>query len=127
MNLIIDTSILIDRLRGGGKWFKFLKTIDQENILYIPTIVLFELHSGQSGRDPKEQKKIENLITSMIRIDLSEKIARRAGELYRDVTRNLDVPDYIIAASALDLGGTVVTLNRKHFDQIPGLDLFDLP
>lgn len=127
MNLVIDTSILIDRLRGGDKWLEFLETTNQENILYIPTIVLFELHSGQSGRNPKEQRKIENLIKSMIRIDLSEKIARRAGELYRDITRKLDVPDYIIAASALDLGGTVVTLNRKHFEQIPNLYLFDLP
>ncbi|OGH20449.1 MAG: hypothetical protein A3D74_00200 [Candidatus Levybacteria bacterium RIFCSPHIGHO2_02_FULL_37_13] len=127
MKLVIDSSILIDRLRGGDNWFEFLQTSDQENILYIPTIVVFELYSGQSSGNPEEQKKIENLITSMIRIDLSEKIAQRAGRIFRDITRKLDVSDYIIAASALDIGGTVVTLNKKHFEQIPGLDLFDLP
>lgn len=126
MNLVIDSSILIDRLRGGDKWLQFLETTDQENILYIPTIVLFELYSGQSARDPKEQIKIDNLIASMIRIDLSENIARKAAELFRALKIRLEVPDYIIAASALSIGATVVTLNKKHFQQIPGLSIYPL-
>jgi predicted nucleic acid-binding protein len=57
--------------------------------------------------------------------DLTWNIAKRAGELYRNGTHHMEFPDYIIAATALISGAQVVTLNRKHFSQIPDLQLFD--
>lgn len=74
----------------------------------IPKIILLE-------------QKIKNILHYLQRVELTEEIAKRAGELYRDISKTLQVPDYIIAASALTLGGRVLTLNKKHFQQIPGL------
>lgn len=124
--LVVDTSILIDHLRDGRAWRNIVSQIDQETELYIPTIVIFELFSGRSTQEPSMAQEVRRLIGLFQKIELTQTIAKRAGEFYRDMTKKLDVPDYIIAASAFDIGGTVVTLNKKHFVQIPGLVLYPL-
>lgn len=124
MKLVIDTSIIIDYLRGGIKWEEFLKGVDRESELFLPTGVVFELYSGQSTKKPSVSENILNLLKKFEAVDLNAGIAKRAGELCRDIGRHISPLDYIIAASALDMGGTVVTLNRKHFEQIPGLAVY---
>ncbi len=128
MKLVVDTNILIDHLRKGPIWRQVINETKGTNDLkfFLPTIVIFELFSGTSSRDILQTKSIHKLINNFKIIELTEKIAERAGELYRDVSKQLDVPDYIIAASALDIGGTILTLNKKHFKQIPNLPIYPL-
>lgn len=66
-------------------------------------------------------------ISQFERIDLNEYIARLAGELSRDAKQHIQAPDYIIAACALQINATVLTLNKKHFEQIPKINLYPLP
>lgn len=127
MKLVIDSSILIDYLRGGTKWQDFLNEVPRNAELFLPVIVIFELFSGKSTKKTSVTKQISGLIKEFIYIEFSDTIAVKAGQLSRDIGYHIDPTDYIIAASALDLGATVVTLNKKHFSQIPGLPLFDLP
>lgn len=126
MKIVVDTSILIDYFRGGTKWEHLLSEVEKDIEIYLPTIVVFELFSGNSSRKPQASRDIVDFIKYFQRIELTEEIAKKAGELYRDVSKTLQVPDYIVAASALDIGGTVVTLNKKHFEQIPHLSLYPL-
>ncbi len=127
MKIVVDTSILIDSLRGGTKWQEFLKSLSQEVELYIPTIVIFELFSGHSTKNAEARQKVEDIIIYLRRIELTEEIARQAGQLYREVSQKLEVPDYIIAASALQANAVVATLNQKHFEQIPSVSIYPLP
>lgn len=124
MRIVIDTSILIDHLRGGTKWEEFLKEADRNIELFLPTVVIFELFSGKSTKKSNIAKNIAYLLKNFHRVDLTEEIAKVAGELFRDTKKTLQVPDYIIAASALSLGATVLTLNIKHFEEIPHLALY---
>jgi len=127
MKLIIDTSVLIDHLRGGTSLYNILDDIEKENAeLIIPTVVLFELFSGKSTQKQLVVDKINKLLKSFQKVELTEKIARRAGELFRDISKNLGAPDYIIAASALELNAVIVTLNKKDFEQIKNLTLYPL-
>lgn len=127
MKIVIDTSILIDLLRGGERWNEFLEEVEKRNLeLFIPTIVIYELFSGKSSKDPHVKSVITNLVRDYKRIELTELIAIKAGELSRETTSNIGVSDYIIAASALEIGGTVLTLNKKHFAQIPGLPIYPI-
>lgn len=125
MKAVVDTSILIDYVRGGSRWEHFIAENEEDTELYLPSIVVFELFSGKSTRDPKHAQEIIRFLKHFHIIELTEEIARRAGELYRDVKKTINVPDYIIAASALQIGASVVTLNQKHFEHIPGLRLFE--
>lgn len=127
MKLVVDTSILIDILRTEKTWDELIGKIKEQNAeIFIPTIVIFELYTGKSSINPIIKNIISNLIRNFRRIELTEVIARHAGELYRDIGKHIDAEDYIIAASALEIGGTVLTLNTKHFRQIPNLTIYPL-
>ena len=86
MKIIVDTSILIDYLRGGKRGIQFIGEIeaDENSELFLPTIVIFELFSGQSTKSPLIVTKILNLLKFFQRIELTEDIARFSGQLYRD-------------------------------------------
>lgn len=125
MKLVFDTSVLIQALRLHQGAVKLFETLDaSEETLCIPSIVGFELFSGQSSKDSLAQKQLKALMDYFEIIDLDWRIAKRAGEIYRSGLHTLEVPDYIVAASALEAGGEVVTLNKKHFELIPGLALY---
>lgn len=124
MKLVVDTSIFIDKLRGGKKWDEFLNDLDNTVELYLPSIVIFELFSGLSSRKAQISLKISSFRKFFNEIDLTSEIAKRAGEMNRDILGNLDLPDYIIAATAIEIGAQVVTLNAKHFQKIPGVSIF---
>ncbi len=127
MKIVLDTSILIDNLRGGKLWNKLLdRTEEQDAKLYIPTIVIYELYAGKSTRNTKIRNLITSLIKNFRRIELTEEIAKRSGEMHRDLGMRFGPQDYIIASSAIELNATLVTLNKKHFKQIPNLTLYPL-
>lgn len=127
MRFIVDTSVLVDKLRGGEKWNEFLSSLDENSELYLPSIVIFELFSGLSSKKPEVSRKIFDLRKFFREISLTSEIAKKAGEINRDISTNLDLPDYIIAATAMEIGARVVTLNKKHFQKIPGVVIFSRP
>ncbi len=126
MKLVIDTSVLIDHLRGGNIWKKVVAESEEDLKLFVPTIVIFELFSGQSTHDPSIVVKIYQLLHNFQKVELDENIAKIAGGLFRDAKHRIQVSDYIIAASALSVNATVLTLNNKHFEQIPHLSIYPL-
>lgn len=127
MKIIFDTSILIDYLRGATTGEEVFDQIEKQNAQpFIPTIVIYELFSGKSTKNSSVRIKITNMIQDFRRIELTEEIAMIAGKLYREIGKQVSTQDYIIAASALSIGGTVLTLNKKHFQQIPGLEIYQI-
>lgn len=124
MKIVVDTTLLIDKLRGGDKWDEFFEEVDKDSQLFLPTIVVFELFLGTSSKRKIIQKRISNLKKYFQHIELSWDIAKRAAEIYRDQTTNIDAADCIIAATALELGAQVVTLNKKHFQKISGIVVY---
>lgn len=125
MKLVFDTNILIESLRLKRNAINFIKKIESEDYkLFISSIVIFELFSGKSTRDKEQVKSIGNLLKFFEIVDIDKNIARKAGELYRDYSPVLQVPDYIVAATALELEAFVVTLNIKHFQKIPGIMIY---
>lgn len=125
MKVVIDTSVIIDTLRGGKQWEKFIKSDRSELEAYIPTVVIVELFSGTSTKEERMKKKIEEILVYYQKIDLTENIAKIAGKLYRDNKMPISLGDYVIAATALEIGAEIVTLNRKHFGKIPGVRIYD--
>lgn len=127
MNYIFDTNIIIDALRKDKKAREVFKKFDNNNDhLFVSSVVGFELFSGSSSKDAVQRKNIESFMKYFTEVDLTWKISKHAGEIYRDDIKGLDVPDYIIAATAMEIGAQVVTLNKKHFNQIPNLMLYSL-
>ena len=127
MKLVIDSSIFIDYLRNGPSAVRLFEKIEQQKPeLFIPTIVIYELFSGMSAQNQLIRFKIADLIRHFKRIELTEQLAINAGDLFRKLGSQIGSSDYIIAASALSLGAEIVTLNTKHFEKIPGINLYPI-
>lgn len=127
MNFLFDTSFIIDALRQDKKAREVLSKFENSrDHLFIPSIIGFELFSGQSLKDSIQNKNIREFLSHFKIVDLSWNISKVAGEIFRDNIKDLEVPDYIVAATAEELGAQVVTLNVKHFQKIPGLSIYSI-
>lgn len=72
-----------------------------------------------AGRD--DAKYLRKLLAPMHEIPMDASIAERGGMLKRTV--QLQTPDALIAATALEHELALMTRNRRHFDRVPGLTL----
>jgi hypothetical protein len=115
-NLLIDTDVLIDYLRGQPDAIQYLENL-AENIL-ISVITVAELYSGV--REGKELQILELFLSTFQIIHVSKEIAIRGG-LYRrnfGKSHNVGLADALIAATTEIKDATLVTLNQKHFPMI---------
>jgi len=125
MNLVFDTSLLIDNLRGGKQLENVYLNTKQDDRLLLPTIVITELFSGLSSKEANIIRKIKLLVSHFEKIQLTESIAQETGVLIRNLGKIVELPDFIIAATAMEIGAQVVTLNNKHFQKIPGVGVWE--
>ncbi|MEK6920528.1 MAG: type II toxin-antitoxin system VapC family toxin [Nanoarchaeota archaeon] len=122
---VLDTDLFIDLLRGVPEakvFFEKIKT--REYLVYYSTILEVEIFAGQSAGSPEEEKTIRDVLELMTRLDIDGVVAKKAGEFRRKY--NCFVPDAIIAASAVTHKiHTVATMNKKHFETIPDIKVFE--
>ena len=117
---IVDSSILIDASRGRDGAVEFLARASEIEPLWSITAVRSELWAGAR---PGEEALITDLLAGLQWQDVTISIADAAGRLayrYRRSHR-IDFVDLAIAAAAIELGGSVATLNVRHFPMFPGL------
>lgn len=124
MKYVVDSSLIIDKLREGSNWDIFFHSTSTEDEFYLSSLSIFEIFSGKSTLNSEIAKKIKRVLNSFKIIPITKVLAIRAGELFRDLNGSLDAIDVVIAATALELNATVVTLNQKHFSQITGLKVY---
>lgn len=117
---IVDSNVLIDAIRNRQPALRFLEAAADAGAVWSSVVVRSELWIGaRSGEDDR----IEDLIGRIAWHDVTPSIADHAGRLgapYR-LTHHIGVVDLIIAATAIELGGTVATLNVRDFPMFPGL------
>lgn len=123
--VVVDTSIVIDFTRAGvGQFFDLMKAAKAGEIeIFIPTAVILELWAGKTMKLLKNQKEADKLFSGIKRVDLTEAIAKLAGELVRQ-NSSIQPMDAIIAASALENEAYLATGNRRHFSRVKNLKLF---
>jgi len=90
----------------------------------VPTCSEITRAEVLQGLRSAERRAAEALFTVLHWADVDERIARRAGGLGRRYRRShpgLALADLVIAATALELGQPLATLNVKHFPMFPRL------
>jgi len=118
----IDTDILVDMLRGVQASRDYLLRFGRGELVgSISVIVVAELFAGRRTRDPSEALRIEIAISVFHIVPVTVEIARKAGELMRDYGLNL--PDALIASTALLRDAILVTRNIRHYQRVPNLRL----
>ena len=97
----------------------------------VSAITVAELQHGVRRADTSVRRStrtqfLDEVLLVFPTYPLTAPIAQRLGDLDADLQlagQRRDLPDLIIAATALELDFAVATRNRKHFENIPGLRL----
>jgi len=127
MNLLLDTSVLIDVLRSRkGRRELLARLANEGHSLATSTLNATELYAGVRFG---EEARTDQLLHSLLCYDMGCTTGVRAGMLINDWGRKgktISLPDAVIAAIAIERGCTLVTDNRKDFP-MPELNLYPLP
>jgi predicted nucleic acid-binding protein len=127
MNLLVDSTVLIDALRHRRDREAYLTSlVAAGHGLGITAINVGEIYGGMF---PREQAEIDALVARMEVYAISEEIARRGGMLKSNWARQgrtLALDDMLIAAVALEFCIPLLTDNVRDFP-MPELKLWPLP
>jgi predicted nucleic acid-binding protein len=113
-DILVDTDIFIDHLRGAAE----LKP--GRHRLHYSVITRAELFAGSTGTDLAAR-----VLAPFREIPVDRAIAERAGRIRRE--SGLRMPDALIAATALERSLGLATRNTKHFESVRGLRIRALP
>jgi len=116
MRAYIDSDILIWHLRGERKALNLLTQLrdDAQFDLWIGAMQRAEVVFFMR---PAEESTTLLFLAQFQTASVDEQIIDKAGEFYRkwNPRSGTDVNDAILAATVLQTGGTIYTLNSKHY------------
>ncbi len=116
MSAYIDSDVLIWHLRGEQKALQLLKKLrDKERFtLWIGAMQRAEVIFFMR---PAEEQTTLLFLSQFQTAPVDQRIIDRAGAFYRkwNPSRGIDVNDAILAATLLQTGGILYTLNTKHY------------
>jgi predicted nucleic acid-binding protein len=117
--MLLDTTVLIDHLRGVSAARAFLAELPA-----LPSCSEMSRVEVLQGLRPRERAAAEGLFAVLRWIPVDEPIARRAGELgrrYRSSHPGLSLADLVIGATALQLDLALATSNVRHYPMLRSL------
>lgn len=122
--ILIDTDVIINHLRGMEEDTFFLRRVmvEEEFKGFFSVITEIELFAAEKI-DDRQAEEISKILENLYRVELNSPIAKLAGKLlgsYRK-SNGLEMPDAVIASSALYHGMPLATKNARHYSFIPGL------
>ena len=133
MNYILDTSAIIDILRGKEPVKKFISD-HLDSTFSTSCICEAEVAEGvyreEKENIPIRQKQMKQLFSSFHQIlSFNSNQADIAGRIRAELGKTgkmIDDLDILIAAAAIHLQATVITKNPKHFNRIKNLKVISI-
>lgn len=122
MTVVVDTSVLVDHLRGDARAQVALTgAVERGETLTSSVLTKVEVLAGmRTGEEPVTRRLLDSLVWA----EVDDAIAERAGGLASHYLRShpgIDPVDYVIAATVEHLDGELLTRNVKHFPMFPDL------
>jgi tRNA(fMet)-specific endonuclease VapC len=120
-DLVLDTDVLIEILRGSGRAGEWLTSI-ASLVIGIPVIAWMEILVG--ARDKQEQRVFTEQLDQYTILHLESGDSERAQQWFEQfhLSHGVGILDCLIAAIACRLDKPFYTFNLKHFQVIPGLE-----
>ncbi|MCL4522666.1 MAG: type II toxin-antitoxin system VapC family toxin [Acidobacteria bacterium] len=125
LTYLIDTDCVIHHLKGIRSVTAHIAQIKSQG-LALSIISYAELWEGAYfSREPSgSQAKLDEFLSGVALLGVDEEIARQFGLLrgtLRKSGKTIGDFDLLIAATALRHGLMLLSNNRKHFENVPGL------
>ena len=124
MKFLLDTNIVIDFLRGNKSIIEKISQILPQGI-GVSAISLAELYHGvyKSSRPKYNLEKVDEFISvpEISVVNLDKQIARHYGKMLAELESRgvkLAEVDILIAATAGEIGLTILTGDKKHFARL---------
>ncbi len=116
MRLPLDTTVLVDVLRGRGEGYLIAANLMRSGDPLVTSVMnVAEIYAGlRKG----EQARASELIRTMNVLPVTNAIAIKGGELknvWARKGRTLALVDTLVAATAIEHGFTLATNNLKDF------------
>jgi tRNA(fMet)-specific endonuclease VapC len=125
--ICLDTSVLIDFYRKTDKSKSFFFQLTEKYDRFaVSAITEFEIFVGSR---PDQDDYWDRLFSSMEKISFnsqSNKFAIQIDRELKKISKQIEIPDLMIAACAMANNAMIATLNVKHFSRIEGLKLITL-
>ena len=89
----------------------------------ISAVTEYELYIGNS---PEQNIFWDNFFSQIIVMPFDTKVAKRSVAIYKQLKNKnqlIDIPDIMIAGTAIQNNLPIATLNRKHFERIKELEI----
>jgi tRNA(fMet)-specific endonuclease VapC len=130
MGTIYDTCVLINYERLGTE-IENLAPIKEGELTGVSVVSIAELLHGAHRADGEERKQerlafVDKVCTTFTVFDYDMAAAKTFAEIWSSTAQrgiSVGVNDMIIAATALSRGYSVLTLNKKDFENIEGLSV----
>lgn len=121
MPVLVDTSVIIDYLRGHPGAKELLESERMDAPLHASEVTRLEVLAGTRG---SEENATRSFLSTFIWHSVDASIAESAGELGRKWLpshRSIDSADLAIAATAIVVDVKLLTCNVKHFPMFADL------
>lgn len=121
MSALVDTSVLIDVLRGEVAAAEVLRNARRAGLLHASEVTRLEVLAGMR---PREEAGTRALLAVLTWHPVDDRVAEVAGDLGRrwlPSNRGIDSADLAIAATAVLLGAALITRNITHFPMFSDL------
>lgn len=127
-DILIDTTIIIEFLRKQNKQATYLWKIKEAGFnIHISTITVFELYAGALTNTHKNDLK--KLFKWFEIIPFGFDTARISAEIYKNLklkNQLIEFRDIFIAATSIEVNIPLLTVNKKHFNRIKNIKIFEL-
>lgn len=121
MTALIDTSVLVDYLRGHPAAGELLDRERADGVLHASEITRLEILAGMRSAD---ELGTRTLLSSLAWHPVDSETAEEAGALGRrwlPSHHTIDSADLAIAATVVRIGARLLTLNVRHFPMFADL------
>jgi predicted nucleic acid-binding protein len=124
MGLIVDTSVLVAAERAATAF-----DLPLDEPVGLSTVVLMEYWKGVERADSALRRRrrvefFEQATATFAVLPVTATTATTAARVWSDLTRAgtmIGAVDLLIAAAALEREWSLLTLDVRHFDRVPGL------
>ncbi len=118
--VVIDSSIFVDYLRSYTPAVEFFRNLsNSKSPVMFSALTETELIAGKSCNENNVRTIVLNMLNSFTKVEVDNAIALKAGDISR--IYGTDLPDSVIAATAIVNYVPLLTKNLKDFEKIKEL------